>query len=378
MRGALGIARGEMRAAAPGMWANRRSNCKASELLRWTGGLRGVRVGEAKNPGHNRSMSVTTSNVTALRAHVDLVARLAGDVKCLQETRLGKDAQRSMAKDLYQAGWTALWGPPQPLIQPATADGITSIWNAKQGGVGVLVRRGIPARLGPVDTVVRRQLWATGRWVHAIVGYGSGGQALHVFSVYGYADSSMREENEALLHKVFEAAAELGNVPVLITGDVNVPPEESAALRGALQSGRWVDAAATFARAQGEEPPVTTKPRPKGRRLDPASGQERTRAEFEAAYGGTREWDAADAPAADAAAGNRIDIVFANAEAAEALCGCELHQDCDLPTHKPMTVTLDQAVYRQQIRAVRRPQAFPTERWPKWEEERETEAARRA
>eukprot|EP00660_Eupelagonema_oceanica_P006913 gene6913-18463_t len=100
--GALGIARGELRVAAPGMWPIRVSSCNTSGLLRWTGGLRGVRVGEAKNPGHNRSMSVTTSNVTALRAHVDLVARLAGDVKCLQETRLGKDAQRSMAKDLYQ------------------------------------------------------------------------------------------------------------------------------------------------------------------------------------------------------------------------------------------------------------------------------------
>eukprot|EP00973_Karenia_brevis_P005510 750105-Karenia_brevis.AAC.1 len=49
-------------------------------------------------------------------------------------------------------------------------------------------------------------------------------------------------KNEELLRAVLRCAAELGNVPVIVAGDVNVDPSCSAALCSALASRRWVDA----------------------------------------------------------------------------------------------------------------------------------------
>ena len=48
-----------------------------------------------------------------------------------------------------------------------------SAYNARHGGVAVLFRKGISARSGPVDTPVRKRLWDSGRWVHAIVTFGN-------------------------------------------------------------------------------------------------------------------------------------------------------------------------------------------------------------
>ena len=60
--------------------------------------------------------------------------------------------------------------------------------------------------------------------------------------------------NEAFLRDVMEAAAELGNVPILIFGDFNVPPSISCVLQSAINSGRWSDAALSFACANGKSP----------------------------------------------------------------------------------------------------------------------------
>ena len=57
--------------------------------------------------------------------------------------------------------------------------------------------------------------------------------------------------NDAFLCDVFEAAAELGNVPILIMGDFNVPAHMSGAIASALLTGRWFDVAASTALARG-------------------------------------------------------------------------------------------------------------------------------
>eukprot|EP00973_Karenia_brevis_P019982 2742732-Karenia_brevis.AAC.1 len=58
-------------------------------------------------------------------------------------------------------------------------------------------------------------------------------------------------QNEAFLGQVFEAAAELGNVPMLVMGDFNVDPCRSPLLRAAMETGRWVDSALVSAALGG-------------------------------------------------------------------------------------------------------------------------------
>eukprot|EP00973_Karenia_brevis_P066511 9246502-Karenia_brevis.AAC.1 len=91
-------------------------------------------------------------------------------------------------------------------------------------------------------------LWESGRWVHVMVAVGSGRNIVHIMSVYGHSGASVdnlaMQNNEHLLRAVFNVAAELGNVPVIIVGDLNIDPEKSAMVQAALTTGRWVDAEA--------------------------------------------------------------------------------------------------------------------------------------
>ncbi len=142
------------------------------------------------------------------------------------------------------AGWQANFGKPQP--RRLVAGQVGSIWDAQYGGVGVLGRVGVPMQEGTRDTDVRRRLWESGRWCHAVMGYGNGGQAVHVMSLYGctggttagHGREHIRAQSthdaatrtEELLQWALEAAAELGNAPVLLMGDFNIKVEDSAVL----------------------------------------------------------------------------------------------------------------------------------------------------
>eukprot|EP00973_Karenia_brevis_P036254 5000120-Karenia_brevis.AAC.1 len=55
-------------------------------------------------------------------------------------------------------------------------------------------------------------------------------------------------KNEELLADVFNSCAELGNVPVVITGDFNIIPDKSPTVLCATTTGVWVDVQAEVAR----------------------------------------------------------------------------------------------------------------------------------
>ena len=228
------------------------------------------------NPGPTQQLRVITANVTSLRANFDAVVDLPGDIIAVQETRLGAAAQEYMASSLSSQGWQSFWGKPQPLIEgPRTP----SVWNAAAGGVGVLVRVGYPAQLVPPVTTMQKALWDTGRWCHVEVAYGRGHRSLHVMSVYGFVGDGRlqsNQTNDAFLQEVFLTAAELGAVPVLLLGDLNIVAERSSTLSTAISLGRWVDLAAASATAQGSTPDATCFARlhGQGSRLDYALANE--------------------------------------------------------------------------------------------------------
>eukprot|EP00973_Karenia_brevis_P081265 11267179-Karenia_brevis.AAC.1 len=155
---------------------------------------------------------------------------MEAEVIGLQETRLSEQGQLDMTTTLQQQGWQSFWGRPQEPQHRAQAF-VPSPWNATHGGVGIVVRSGIPAQPAPLDTPRRQALWNTGRWLHVMVGTGNGRQVLHVMTVYGHTGSSSNapsmSQNEDLLNEVLTVAAELGNVPVIVLGDINIDPSES-------------------------------------------------------------------------------------------------------------------------------------------------------
>eukprot|EP00664_Eupelagonemidae_sp_cell27_P006452 gene6452-7103_t len=167
-------------------------------------------------------------------------------------------------------------------------------------------------------TPLRERLWRAGRWAHVVVGYGSGSRNMHVGAIDDRANDGAMERNEALLRDVLAAAAELGNVPCLIAGDLQVEPERSAALQKAMAAGGWCDAAAEIAQLKGEELKRTCFPR-------------------------------RDSP------GRRIDVILRNSVLAPALRGFEVQEEATMPTHRPVSAQLDLAAYGEARKRRKRP-----------------------
>jgi len=122
-------------------------------------------------------------------------------------------------------------------------------------------------------------------------------------------------ENEELLRKVFAAAAGLGDVPVVILGDINVPPEASSAVSSALMTEWWIDAASAIAAAFGSAPDATCFVQ-------------------------------------DTSVGSRLDVIFCNSVAGALLVDFGLVADCGLPVHFPVACAFRWEAAVQHVRKV--------------------------
>ena len=202
---------------------------------------------------HPGPMRVIVSNVTSVRTHWAAVSGWEADMVILAETRLTLQGQRVMTGLAREAGWQAFWGAPLPSRGGGT-------WDAPQGGVGLLVRHGVPARAvrpprkreqDPLHT----ELWESRRWLHVLVGAGSGDVTVHVQPVYGH--SGRPAANAAFFGSVLEYAARHGNAPQLLGGDFNDPLDDlrrlPQSLSMALMTPRLVDVDAELAAATGGE-----------------------------------------------------------------------------------------------------------------------------
>ena len=151
------------------------------------------------------------------------------------------------------AGWQAFWGAPRPLHAKVTSR--TKIWDARPGGVGVLVRSPWAARTVEIakgDTL-GEYLRDTTRWLHVYVSLGTGRTGMNLQVVYG--DVRDEAENAKLMDAVLEYTARLGNTPVVIAGDFNLHLDEPRALSPSLAdvlcSGELVDLDALHAVTRG-------------------------------------------------------------------------------------------------------------------------------
>jgi len=263
-------------------------------------------------------VTICAANVTSLNTQLDEVLQLPGHIMGLTEVRLTKSSQMEIQRQLEEVKWSVVWGKPQAEWK--------SQWGAKAGGVGIVSRPGVPLQEVKPVSQTQRELWESGRCVHAATAMGNGSVALHVFCVYGFSGAAGNNErmalNEQLLSKVFAAAAELGNVPVVVVGDLNVPPDASLVISSALMTGRWVDAACAVAVATGTTPDATCYVR-------------------------------------DTSEGTRIDAVLCNSVAGSALLDFGVVVGSGLPVHLPVACSLEYGTFSQLAPSVCKPRAMP-------------------
>ena len=261
-------------------------------------------------------MVAASTNVTSLHTQIESVMRIPADVLGRQEIRLSQAGQVEMAHTLREKGWHVVFG--KPLVRPAGSNRVPP------GGAAVLARCGLRVQAVPPQGADANWLWNTSRFCHAVVEFSIG--MVHVISVYGHTNAwsniSQRNKNEELLTVLFRYIASLGDVPILILGDFNTPPEFSAVLSTELGQGRIIDLAATYAQAKGTQPQPTCHAH------------------------------------ADSS-GSRIDLAFANHVLAPSCKGCELLEDSALPVHTPLLVSLETGAVSQKGPCFHTPLAFP-------------------
>ena len=277
-------------------------------------------------------MSVMQSNCTSFRTQHEGVIAVDADVKVLSETRLSSAGQVEWDNKLRTTPWKAVWGAP---VKRKRFDK-----RLPPRGVAVLVRKEMQIRQIMPNTPQRRDLWEQGRLMHCVLHTEAG--AVHIFALYGFtnscSDREQRQKNEELLRETFHWAAELGNVRILIGGDLNTTVEASTILSCALASGRYEDFAQLQAMALGQERP------------EPTCFQQ------------------------GSSVGSRIDYIIANNILAPSFQGLKRLDDTGIPTHRPLLCELDVAVCKQDGVRYRLPRELPMD-WGLCEEEKERDKA---
>ena len=174
---------------------------------------------------------VTTYNVTSFITHEAFLTSLPGSLLAAQEVGCRMEAALRLKARLSKQGYSVQLGPaPQSKVYSNRSSDTAAIGGllvaATQGGLTPLAQD-----LPDVLQVPRVQAC---RWLLQ-------GVVVYVFHVWGFAGGSQTDlsNNVALLTKLWEAIASLGNVPVLFMGDYNLNILETSLFRIASHSG-WV------------------------------------------------------------------------------------------------------------------------------------------
>ena len=232
---------------------------------------RGWRIGEASRPGpeNQNCLEILSANVTSLNKHKKNIIGWEADVKALQETRLGKQAQEIIESQFNQVNLNSIFGAPQaPKVLFNNSDAKTrmgirnrpreSIWNSKEGGVAIIANRLHKIENDtPGDFKFEvHDLWSSGRWTCAILPIGGGSRSLTVHSFYGEAkancDPIKQAERERQLATIFTIAAGSGDSPIVICTDLNCEANDSQNVAKQLDRNEWIDAGNPFPDTQAK------------------------------------------------------------------------------------------------------------------------------
>ena len=181
--------------------------------------LKGVRIGEALNPGPvPTNLKVTISNPTSLNQKAEQYSLLNSHIHCVSETSLTESSQTFMSKQYAKCGFGCVWGHPVP--------------PQKIGKTGQPVRRGLSTGVAILSTLPIRppavptpdQLSQTCRFVEAFVRVGH--LTLQVISIYGVQPSApqSKETTNAILAAALSRAEHYQGLTIF-GGDFNHRPE---------------------------------------------------------------------------------------------------------------------------------------------------------
>ncbi len=341
----------------------RKGRAKADQILRtfflaivllntaiqWAGPLV-VRIGEASNPGpantsvshaaytdvdvhnmldtsqNNRSpdkghITIITANVGALKPKAAVVADWQADILLLQETKLTAAALAEVRAIFKRRGKAIHHGTPcKPMVRKA-AKVASAAKEAAQGGVAAILTGPRTATPSPT-TALTQELRATARWEEIIVPTTASSIHMAAATIYGVSGAGQNprnyKENEAILAKAVLRVIEMGDVPYVLMGDVNINPVDSEVLAGAIEAGVLVDIG--LAAQQGAEP------HPTYRRSGP--------------FEGMKEEDSMT---------SRIDICLANRAAAAAVVEYRPRWDLTVDNHVPQEVCLALGTFQKDV-----------------------------
>ena len=115
------------------------------------------RPGRRRALGFQHNLRICSQNVSSLRKHWQTLVLWDYDVYLLQEVFADDRAQRLVAKDLLEAGYTVIWGAP----------------TKAQGGVAIVARSKycLKAMSGQWSATIRA-LYDQGRFLHCVIACG--------------------------------------------------------------------------------------------------------------------------------------------------------------------------------------------------------------
>ena len=262
------------------------------------------------HPGPVR-LRICSVNITSLYLHFETLLDHY-DVVLVQESRLTEFGQVRLRFLLMDHQWSAIWGPPRP---PQRDPEQRDTFSGKCGGVAILFRNFLQLQSAPTELLADYPVLQTHRFIHGIL-TSDHGPSIHLFSIYGFTGADVHAEakthNDALFTSVFDYAAQFGNSPIYLGMDANTDTLSSQSLSTAYLSQRWYDLGLVYANAHDEEPHPTcfAKGSPYGR---------------------------------------RIDYVYVNAPALNAVVSFKVEDDTPIPTHRPLVFLIDYELFSSTI-----------------------------
>ncbi len=297
-----------------------------------------------------KHLTLITANVAALRPKVEVIAHWNADVLLLQETKVSpatvgtiRSIFRKQGKELHHG---LLCKAPERRSRKVAA----ACKEAARGGVAAVItspRAAIP--VAPTQLV--KDLRATGRWEEVLVPASGATTHLGAATIYGVSGASKEtrcyRENEAILSKAIRRVIEMGDVPYVLMGDINIDPSESEAVASAVEAGVLIDVG--FASKLGQDPDLTY------RRSGPFQGM-----------------------TAQDEATSRLDVCLANPTAAAAITSFKPRWDLVCSDHVPLEVELELGTFVKDVYVHDGPRPIRTDEVPKLGTDARTLAYNRA
>ena len=194
--------------------------------------------GEGPGFAGQPQLSIVTANIGSLKKNT-FWSTCGDDVICVQETRVGKNNVRSCSKDVDACGKKLFHGGLLPGILQSNG-----VVKSGSGGTAILASSEFATPLSPSVCTTYRSLYESKRVV-AVWAQVAPKVKLLVFSVYAKTSASkcpeVHEENDLLLGRIFECAAQFGSVPVIVCGDFHMNPLQYRTVSAAVNHHSWVD-----------------------------------------------------------------------------------------------------------------------------------------